>query len=62
MTKRTERLWRAIVIDEDGDTFSFVLYAEDADTAADLAEVQTGLDVVMVDDISPGRRTERRAA
>ena len=56
MTKRTERLWRAIVIDEDGNTISFLTYALDADNAMDIAEYQTGCDCVVVDDVTPGKR------
>ena len=54
MTPR--KLWRAVHVDEDGHTVLFVLEAPDADTAADEAEYQTGLDCVIVDDITPTSR------
>ena len=61
MTRKTSsRLWRAIVLDEDGRALTFVLYADDADHAADTAEYQTGFDCVMVDDVTPARRNVRR--
>lgn len=64
MTRKQARpLWRAIVVDQDGATKTFVLYADDADAAMDEAEAQTGMDCVMVDDVTPARRhTNRRPA
>lgn len=61
MTRKTKaKLWRAIVLDEDGRALSFVLYADDADDAADMAEIHTGLECVVVDDVTPARRNVRR--
>jgi hypothetical protein len=61
MTRKAPRaLWRAIVVDEDGHTLTFVLHADDADDAADQAEYQTGLDCVLVDDVTPARKHSNR--
>lgn len=57
MTRKTPRpLWRAIVLDENGHAMSFLLHADDADDAADQAEHQTGMECVIVDDITPAPR------
>lgn len=57
--KRARPLWRAIVVGDDGPK-TFVLHADDADDAMNQAEFQTGMDCVLVDDITPERRHSNR--
>lgn len=56
MTRHTERLWRAVLLDEQGHTRTFLLYAIDADVAMDEAEAMSGMECVIVDDVTPKRR------
>lgn len=56
MTRHTERLWRAVLLDEEGRAKSFVLYAVDADAAMNEAEHMTGMECVLVDDVTPERK------
>lgn len=58
--KRARPLWRAVLVDPDGETVTFVLYADDDDHAADEAEAQTGFECVLVDDVTPARRHSNR--
>ena len=61
MTRKTPRpLWRVTCVGVDRHRVTYLTHAEDADEAAELAEMDTGLDAVVVDDVTPRRRHSNR--